>query len=126
MTSPHVTIYKFPVTALSSITNRITGLALSGAFVGTGIASLHFPKTLERVENEYHAFEKFPKFCANSVISFPVIYHTLGGIRHFVWDAYPHLITNKSSRYSSLLLFGSSVVGSVIVSGVLTKEKNQL
>ncbi len=27
--SPHVTIYKFPVTAISSITNRVTGIALS-------------------------------------------------------------------------------------------------
>jgi hypothetical protein len=27
--SPHVTIYKFPVTALSSITNRVTGVILS-------------------------------------------------------------------------------------------------
>lgn len=27
--SPHVTIYKFPVTAISSIANRVTGVALS-------------------------------------------------------------------------------------------------
>lgn len=27
--SPHVTIYKFPITALTSITNRVTGVALS-------------------------------------------------------------------------------------------------
>lgn len=27
--SPHVTIYKFPVVALSSITNRVTGAGLS-------------------------------------------------------------------------------------------------
>lgn len=28
--SPHVTIYKFPLVALSSITNRVTGVILSG------------------------------------------------------------------------------------------------
>jgi hypothetical protein len=27
--SPHVTIYKFPVVAISSITNRVTGVALT-------------------------------------------------------------------------------------------------
>jgi hypothetical protein len=32
--SPHVTIYKFPVVALSSITNRVTGVILTG---GTSI-----------------------------------------------------------------------------------------
>ena len=28
-TSPHVTIYKFPLPAISSITNRVTGVALT-------------------------------------------------------------------------------------------------
>ena len=28
--SPHVQIYKFPITAISSITNRLTGLSMSG------------------------------------------------------------------------------------------------
>ena len=35
--SPHVNIYKFPVTALSSITTRLTGLYLSGLFIAGGI-----------------------------------------------------------------------------------------
>ena len=30
--SPHVTIYKFPVTALSSITNRATGVGIQILF----------------------------------------------------------------------------------------------
>jgi hypothetical protein len=31
--SPHVTIYAFPVVAISSIMNRVTGVALSGKFI---------------------------------------------------------------------------------------------
>ena len=31
--SPHVNIYKFPITAISSITNRISGLYLTGVFI---------------------------------------------------------------------------------------------
>jgi succinate dehydrogenase (ubiquinone) cytochrome b560 subunit len=34
--SPHVTIYTFPVGALSSITNRVTGVALSLGAAGLG------------------------------------------------------------------------------------------
>jgi succinate dehydrogenase/fumarate reductase cytochrome b subunit len=34
--SPHVTIYAFPVGALSSITNRVTGCALSFGAAGLG------------------------------------------------------------------------------------------
>jgi len=38
--SPHVTIYAFPVTALSSITNRVTGAALTAGTTGIGAAAL--------------------------------------------------------------------------------------
>merc|ERR1719223_1193039 len=38
--SPHVTIYAFPITALTSITNRVTGVALSVGAVGLGTAEL--------------------------------------------------------------------------------------
>ncbi len=34
--SPHVTIYAFPAAALSSITNRVTGCALSFGAAGLG------------------------------------------------------------------------------------------
>jgi succinate dehydrogenase (ubiquinone) cytochrome b560 subunit len=40
--SPHVTIYKFPITALSSITNRVTGVALS---VGESTAGFSYVGT---------------------------------------------------------------------------------
>lgn len=44
--SPHVTIYKFPVVALSSITNRVTGVILSGG-------------------KSYDFLSTFPSFCLN-------------------------------------------------------------
>ena len=34
--SPHVNIYKFPVTAISSIMNRVTGLGITGIYVISG------------------------------------------------------------------------------------------
>ena len=39
--SPHVSIYKFPITAISSIATRLSGLYLSGLFVGCGIVLLN-------------------------------------------------------------------------------------
>lgn len=38
--SPHVEIYAFPVTALSSITNRMTGIALSAGSIYKFFVSL--------------------------------------------------------------------------------------
>ena len=38
--SPHVQIYKFPLTAITSITNRITGLGITGMYIGLGTSYL--------------------------------------------------------------------------------------
>ena len=39
--SPHVTIYSFPITALSSITNRVTGVGLViGKFIGNASSNI--------------------------------------------------------------------------------------
>ena len=38
--SPHVTIYSFPVGAISSITNRVTGCALSLGAAGLGAVEI--------------------------------------------------------------------------------------
>lgn len=38
--SPHVTIYNFPVTALTSITNRATGVGMSVGVIGMSMVAL--------------------------------------------------------------------------------------
>ena len=40
----------------------------------------------------------------------PTVYHTLGGLRHFIWDKYPNVfLNNKAVARSSMLLFGLTV-----------------
>lgn len=79
--SPH---YKFPLGALSSITIRATGVALSVGFVGAGYINLtgNLPATVAAVASTSPIL-LFPfKFA----VAFTIFYHYLGGIRHFVWD----------------------------------------
>ena len=112
--SPHVSIYKFPMAALSSITNRITGIVLSGCFGAGGLVCLF--------GQENQLIDAYSQLCPNSkravhgIVTFPVAFHTLGGIRHFLWDAYPKLLTNKSVAKSSVMIF----VGSAMCSGVVS------
>ena len=94
--SPHVTIYRFPLAALSSITNRLTGLYLSGAFVAVGITSM------TSYQMPTHPF-------LESVTAGCLCYHTLGGIRHYVWDWKPSLMTNTIARSSSVGLLATSI-----------------
>jgi len=107
--SPHVSIYKFPVTALSSITNRVTGLVLSGGFIVIGISSF-FPKQQVIMQKKYESTQSI-----KNVLFFPIIYHTLGGIRHFIWDFKPQLLSNAKVTKSSYILFGTTGAFSIIL-----------
>jgi len=103
--SPHVQIYKFPITAISSIATRVSGIGLTGMFIGAGTICL--------LNKEKEIMEKFNKLdlTYKKAISYtlltPTVYHTLGGVRHFVWDKYPNFfLNNKAVARSSILLFG--------------------
>jgi len=39
---------------------------------------------------------------------FPFIFHTFGGIRHFLWDLKPQLLSNAKVKKSSFILFGTT------------------
>ena len=104
--SPHVNIYRFPITAISSISNRISGLILTGAFLGTGSCCFFNLNLLE----EYHKQSKINKKIINYLMIGSTSYHTLGGIRHIIWDRYPNLLNNKQVAQSSYYLFGSSLL----------------
>lgn len=111
--SPHVQIYKFPLSAISSISNRISGLYLTGVFIGGGLI-LAINKEKELLE-KYNHLEKYQKKLINYSFILPTTYHTLGGIRHFIWDKYPNLLTNKIGKQSSLIMFGLTLTLPVIL-----------
>ena len=98
--SPHLSIYRFPLGAISSITNRLTGFYLSGIFVGMGYYQF-CPKKIEIPESW--------KTPLTYSLLFPTTYHTLGGLRHFLWDLNPKWITGKSTTYSSIGMFVGSI-----------------
>mmetsp|Transcript_32212 Transcript_32212/g.56549 ORF Transcript_32212/g.56549 Transcript_32212/m.56549 type:complete len:166 (+) Transcript_32212:68-565(+) len=107
--SPHVNIYKFPVAALSSITNRVTGCLLSVGCFGVGGAAMfldcNIPALLEPMK-EMGALMPIVKLS----VAFPLVYHYLGGVRHLIWDHTLKGLDIKSMEQSSYILFGSSAV----------------
>jgi succinate dehydrogenase (ubiquinone) cytochrome b560 subunit len=109
--SPHVTIYAFPIAALSSITNRATGIAMAVGCVGLGSAeivggsgtAIHMMQVIGSSGAIVAGGAKF------SVV-FPLVYHYLGAIRHFMWDNKPEMLTNVDVQKSSYYLFGAATV----------------
>lgn len=111
--SPHVSIYKFPITAISSISTRLTGIYLSGLFITGGLVAV--AKKEDYVYEKYNNLKNPYKNLFHYSLIFPTTYHTLGGIRHFMWDKFPQLLTNNKVVKSSYILFGVSSVLSLAV-----------
>jgi len=103
--SPHVQIYKFPITATTSIMTRVSGVALTGMFLGGPLVPLFY----NDLQKYYHDLSAISQYTLHGILSFPIVYHTYGGIRHFIWDYNPHLLTNVKVSQSSYALIGLSV-----------------
>ena len=116
--SPHVNIYKFPITAISSIMNRVTGLGITGIYVISGSMLLFNKNPI----TYYEKLDKYPKTAINYGIIFPTFYHTFGGIRHFIWDKYPHLLSNVKVTQSSIGIIGLSIASSFIYEKYIIKN----
>lgn len=86
-TSPHLSIYKIQLTSTLSIMHRMTGLGASVALYGGGIGAMFcnqsFPEILQVVQSVVpHSLILLTKTAVGGAI----IYHTLNGIRHLIWD----------------------------------------
>jgi succinate dehydrogenase / fumarate reductase cytochrome b subunit len=84
--SPHLSIYRWPVTMVSSILHRGTGLAMSVGFV-------LFVFWLADAANGPEAYAVFAGAAGSTFglilligWSFAFFYHLSNGIRHLVWD----------------------------------------
>lgn len=84
--SPHLQIYKLPLTAVLSITHRITGVFLTIS----SIILMYWLGSLVSGLNMYiKALNFFNTFIGKSIlflITLNFIYHMLNGIRHLAWD----------------------------------------
>ena len=79
--SPHVTIYAFPVAAITSVTNRITGGALWVGLSGVGVYSVMGGDVASAVACIKACSLAAP---AKFSVAFPLLYHYCYSIRHLV------------------------------------------
>ncbi|CAN0412533.1 unnamed protein product [Pylaiella littoralis] len=103
--SPHVTIYDFPPAALSSIANRVTGVALVVGMYGISGASLvgcDAPGLMTALGSSGVG----P--AVKLAVSFPLVYHYLGAVRHTVWDYVPDTLQTAGVAKTSYALLGAS------------------
>eukprot|EP00560_Eucampia_antarctica_P006560 CAMPEP_0197824848 /NCGR_PEP_ID=MMETSP1437-20131217/2055_1 /TAXON_ID=49252 ORGANISM="Eucampia antarctica, Strain CCMP1452" /NCGR_SAMPLE_ID=MMETSP1437 /ASSEMBLY_ACC=CAM_ASM_001096 /LENGTH=142 /DNA_ID=CAMNT_0043424641 /DNA_START=153 /DNA_END=581 /DNA_ORIENTATION=+ len=112
--SPHVTIYAFPITALTSITNRVTGLALSIGAAGLGTVELVGGSGASlALMQDIAALGPIVGGIAKFAVAFPCTYHYFGGLRHLLWDKNPDMLTTSDVSNASYALVGSSTLFSL-------------
>jgi succinate dehydrogenase cytochrome b subunit len=84
--SPHMTIYRWPVSMATSITHRLTGIALS---MGTLLLAWWLIAAASGLE-AYHTFSQVAASWPGQVVLFgftwSLAFHLLNGIRHLAWD----------------------------------------
>jgi succinate dehydrogenase / fumarate reductase cytochrome b subunit len=85
--SPHLQIYRYRLSMVLSISNRITGVVATG---GAALGVLW----LSAAAKGPKSFETARKVTGNPLGQLvligwlaSVVYHTVGGIRHLIWDS---------------------------------------
>ncbi|MEY2699444.1 MAG: Succinate dehydrogenase cytochrome b556 subunit [Pseudomonadota bacterium] len=85
--SPHLQIYRLPLTALLSIAHRITGCLLLTAWIAIVLCLIYLALGREDAWQTLHLWGSSP--AVRIVISgwlFALSLHAVHGIRHLLWD----------------------------------------
>ncbi len=114
--SPHLTIYRWPITMAASIAHRATGLLLA-------IGTLFLAWWLIAAASGPDAYDAFVGFAAGGfgrLVLFGFVwslaFHLLNGIRHLAWDlGYGYALS--TARITAAFAFGLSLL---IALGIFT------
>ena len=112
--SPHLQIYRWPITMAMSIMHRITG---GGLYAGTLLMAWWLIAAASG-PNAYATFGTFINSIFGRLILFgytwALMHHMLGGIRHLIWDTGRGFGPNEREW-----LAAANLVGSIAITVVL-------
>ncbi|MGR9053561.1 MAG: succinate dehydrogenase, cytochrome b556 subunit [Gammaproteobacteria bacterium] len=105
--SPHLQVYKLPLTGIISITHRITGVMLAFGL----ILFVFVVSSVAAGAESYASMQDLMHFWLLKLIFWAFIYalffHLCHGVRHLVWDAGNSFEKATLNRYALYELFAS-------------------
>ena len=108
-TSPHLQVYRLPLTGIISITHRMTGVMLSAGL----IFFVYIVSSVAGGATSYAAMQDLMGFWLVRLIYWGFIYalffHLCHGVRHLIWDAGKSFDRDTLDRYAMIEL-GCSLV----------------
>ena len=84
--SPHISIYRWPITMTVSILHRATGVAMSLGLIVMAIWLLSAATGADQYEQVVAALSTIPGQILLIGWSFSFFFHLMNGVRHLVWD----------------------------------------
>jgi succinate dehydrogenase / fumarate reductase cytochrome b subunit len=112
--SPHLTIYRWQVTMLASITHRVTG-------AGLGVGALVLVWWLVAVSNGPEGYENFMSYAETPLgllillgFTWALAFHFLNGIRHLAWDL-GYGFEKRTATQTGSLVYVMSVVLAIAI-----------
>jgi succinate dehydrogenase / fumarate reductase, cytochrome b subunit len=110
--SPHMQIYRWPVTMATSITHRATGMALSA---GTLVIAWWLIAAASGAD-AYDTFSTYARSPLGLLILFGFVwslsFHLLNGIRHLAWDS-GFGFQVKTAERMGVLIYALSLIAAV-------------
>lgn len=117
--SPHLQIYRLPITGLISITHRLTGVFLAIGLIG-------FVWMLAQVKSgmlDFLAMQTLlhtvPMQLLLSCFIYTLIFHLCHGVRHLIWDTGQSFSSEKLMRYALIELAATFVLTGITLVVIL-------
>lgn len=108
--SPHVSIYRWPITMAMSIAHRVSGGAL---YFGTVFLAIW----LAGVACGEETFNKinfiYSSFIGRTILllyTLALVHHMVGGVRHLFWDVKTSLLEKQCATRTAWATVGISIV----------------
>ncbi len=112
--SPHLQVWRWHVTMLTSILHRVTGV---GLYLG-GLIAAAWAVALASGPEVYATFMTLLGSPLGKFVMFgmsaSVFYHLANGVRHLVWDA-GHGLDLKDANSSAYVVFGFTIAATLAV-----------
>ena len=84
--SPHLSIYRWPISMTLSILHRVTGVALSAGLIVLTIWLLALSSGATAYGQVAALLQSFPGRLILAGFSFAFFFHLCNGVRHLMWD----------------------------------------
>lgn len=107
--SPHLQVYRWPVTMLTSIVHRVTGVGL-----GAGVLLVVWWLVAAAAgPGPYNDFLTVSSHFLGRIVLFgftwALVFHALNGVRHLVWDV-GYNFENKRAERSGIVVIALSIL----------------